>query len=173
MKVIKGDLIKLSLQGEFDIIGHGCNCFCTQKAGIAKQMSKVFYTNDPRFYPVEDLKYKGFIGKLGNIVIPSTLYHVENNLYLPTKKNDLDKHYLRVCNMYTQFYPGKNLNYAALELCFYKLQFLANRISIDEEKEVKVGLPWIGCGIAGGSKKIVKDLMEKTMKDVNLTVVQL
>ena len=38
MKIIKGDLIKLALQGEFDVIVHGCNCFCTMGAGIAKSI---------------------------------------------------------------------------------------------------------------------------------------
>jgi O-acetyl-ADP-ribose deacetylase (regulator of RNase III) len=29
MKVIKGDLIQLAKDGKFDLIVHGCNCFCT------------------------------------------------------------------------------------------------------------------------------------------------
>mgnify|MGYP001795501660 FL=1 len=36
MKTIKGDLVKLAIKGEFDLIIHGCNCFCTMGAGIAK-----------------------------------------------------------------------------------------------------------------------------------------
>ena len=35
IKYIKGDLIKLAQKGKFDIIAHGCNCFCTMGAGIA------------------------------------------------------------------------------------------------------------------------------------------
>ena len=29
MKYIDGDLFKLAEQGEFDIVIHGANCFCT------------------------------------------------------------------------------------------------------------------------------------------------
>ena len=39
---INGDLIKLALEGKFDVIAQGCNCFCTMSAGIAPQMTKVF-----------------------------------------------------------------------------------------------------------------------------------
>ena len=26
---IEGDLIKLAQEGKFDVIAHGCNCFCS------------------------------------------------------------------------------------------------------------------------------------------------
>ena len=42
MKTIKGDLIKLAQDGEFDVIVHGCNCMCTMSAGIAKQIKIIF-----------------------------------------------------------------------------------------------------------------------------------
>lgn len=36
MKERDGDLIQLALAKEFDLIVHGCNCYCTMDAGIAK-----------------------------------------------------------------------------------------------------------------------------------------
>lgn len=36
MKEIEGDLIQMALNGDFDIIAHGCNCFNTMRSGIAK-----------------------------------------------------------------------------------------------------------------------------------------
>lgn len=39
MKVITGNLIKLAINGDFDVIIHGCNCFCKMGAGIAKQIA--------------------------------------------------------------------------------------------------------------------------------------
>ena len=42
MKVIEGDLIQLALTGEFDVIIHGCNCFCAMVAGIAQSIRSVF-----------------------------------------------------------------------------------------------------------------------------------
>jgi len=34
MTTIPGDLIALAKAGEFEVIVHGCNCFCTIGAGI-------------------------------------------------------------------------------------------------------------------------------------------
>jgi len=32
LKEVHGDLIKMALEGEFDAIAHGCNCFCNMGA---------------------------------------------------------------------------------------------------------------------------------------------
>ena len=61
---IDGNLIELALAGSFDVIAHGTNCFCLQGAGIAKQMSNVFDTNNPDKYPLELPIFKGNINKL-------------------------------------------------------------------------------------------------------------
>ena len=42
MQTEKGDLIQKARAGEFDVIVHGCNCFCTMGAGIAKTIKQVF-----------------------------------------------------------------------------------------------------------------------------------
>ena len=42
MKTIKGDLIKLAKEGNFDLIIHGCNCFCTMEAGFDKAIRAEF-----------------------------------------------------------------------------------------------------------------------------------
>lgn len=42
MKTIKGDLVQLAKQGEFDLIVHGCNCFCTMGKGIALTIKQEF-----------------------------------------------------------------------------------------------------------------------------------
>ncbi len=42
MNVVHGDLIKLALTGEFDVIIHGCNCQCEMGAGIAKAIKSTF-----------------------------------------------------------------------------------------------------------------------------------
>ena len=40
MNIVKGCLIELAVEGNFDVIVHGCNCFNTMGAGIAKQIKK-------------------------------------------------------------------------------------------------------------------------------------
>ena len=45
---VDGDLIKLAKQGRFDVIVHGCNCFCQMGAGIAPQMAEVRHDGHQR-----------------------------------------------------------------------------------------------------------------------------
>ena len=65
IKYVDGDLIQLALDRNFDVIGHGCNCFCTMGAGIAPQMARAFWCNDPTKYPWEGDEHKGDYRKLG------------------------------------------------------------------------------------------------------------
>ena len=123
-KEVKGDLIKNALNGDYDVIAHGCNCFCTQGAGIALQMKNTFDTHK---YPMEASVFKGDINKLGTIG--------SNSFDLYARK-------LFVVNAYTQFEPGKNLDHVALSMCMKKINY--------NYKGMRIGLPLIGCGIAGG-----------------------
>ena len=61
MDVIRGNLITLAKQGEFDIVAHGCNCFCTMGAGIAKSIKQSF----PEAYAADSCTKKGDKRKLG------------------------------------------------------------------------------------------------------------
>lgn len=153
LNIVQGDLIKLALLGKFDVITHGCNCFCTMGAGIAVPMAKTFGVDK---YTLEHPSKRGSISKLGNI---------------ETKLQSFPSGNLYVVNSYTQYYYGKNhkdgmqapLDYAALELCFRKINHCF--------KGLKLGLPLIGCGLAGGNLERVLKLMKDTLTDVDLTVV--
>ena len=170
-EIIKGDLIQLALSGKFDVIAHGCNCFCIQKAGIAAQMSKHFNTDDFSFYKMEMPQYQGNFNKLGTIdwsafvkVLPSDSFYIQ----LPKHSSQLypnPSHYLTVINAYTQYELGKNLDYEALTLCMRKINY--------EFQDKHIGLPWIGCGIAGGNKDKVEQILRKELKDCNVTVCEL
>ena len=35
-----------------------------------------------------------------------------------------------------------------------------------------IGLPWLGTGLAGGSRKIVKQIIQRELKDCNITMVE-
>lgn len=151
-KELKGDLITLALNGEFDVIAHGCNCFCTMGAGIAPLMAKAFLCN---MFPKEMSLQKGNIDKLGTIDY-ETRYLSNSILY--------------VVNAYTQYYYGKNspgcerpLDYSALELCMRKI----NHIFAGKH----IGLPQIGCGLAGGQWEIVKGIIQKELQNCDVTVV--
>lgn len=149
---IKGDLIKLTLQGEFDVIAHGCNCFCTMGAGIAPLMTKNFGSDKAR---LEKPKTSGDINKLGQIDF--VVY-----------KNPISKKKTIVVNCYTQYSTASFTNeiavdYAALRLCMKKLNHVY--------KNKHIGLPKIGCGLAGGNWTIVKNIIISELKDCQVTVV--
>jgi O-acetyl-ADP-ribose deacetylase (regulator of RNase III) len=176
---IKGDLIELALSGSFDAIAHGCNCFSLQKSGIAVQMSKTF---DTHAFSREHYVEEGNIDKLGCIdfeeIIKTQLGEVTLSKKYEADNIILDDSFksFYVINAYTQYQPGKNLDYEALTLCLRKI----NKIF----KGKHIGLPQIGCGIAGGiwdvnkfsiidaesSRKYVK-LQQRGFKDVK-TIIQ-
>lgn len=61
MKTISGDLIALAQAGDFDLIAHGCNCFCTMGAGIAKGIKAAF----PAAFAADLATARGDRAKLG------------------------------------------------------------------------------------------------------------
>ena len=65
MKQIEDDLFTLTEQGNFDLIFHGVNCFCTAPyAGIAAEFEKRFNIS---LFGYEQDYYKGKFAKLGNV----------------------------------------------------------------------------------------------------------
>ena len=149
-KEVEGDLIELALSGHFDLIAHQTNCCCTQAAGIAGKFAKQFGTDNPVLYPYEHNYKNRDINKLG--CIQSYSHWV-----------DPGKRHIEVVNCYGQFDPGKRTDYAALVMCFRKLNHI--------HKGKKIGLPRIGCGIGGGRWDTVKLLIQEHLKDCDVTVV--
>ena len=149
---IEGDLIKLAQSGAFDVIAHGCNCKSTMGAGIAPQMAKAFGCD--RF----EMERLGItISKLGNIDYQHFL---------------IEEKELAVVNVYTQYNYGRNhtdgdaipFSYEAFTLCMKKMN------NIFEGKHI--GLPYIGCGLAGADENLVLDIIKKELKDCNVTMVR-
>lgn len=136
---VNGDLIKLAQEGEFDMIVHGCNCFCVMGAGIAKQLAMKY----PQVYE-EDLKTgAGDYGKLGNF----TAADADNFI---------------VINAYTQYATANGVEdvfeYTSFELILQKLSY--------KYGFCRFGFPRIGQGLANGDVKRITELLEKFSKDV-------
>ena len=141
MKEVKGDLIRLALDGEFDVIAHGCNCFCNMGAGIARSIKQQF----PKAAAADKSSQKGSKKKLGQC----TLAH---------------QHNIWVVNAYTQFnYGGKNVNYTAIRKC---MKYIKNNFSGE-----RIGLPKIGCGLAKGDWPTVKAIIMEELVDEDVTIV--
>lgn len=147
MKIVKGDLLELAKNGQFDVIVHGCNCFCTMGAGIALQIKHQF----PEAYKA-DMETKNsnpdYITKLGT--------------YSKAEIGDLT-----IVNAYTQFYPGINPlseNYDAIVKVFVEI---ANDFS-----GKRVGIPMIGAGLAGGNWAVINKIIENAVGGLDITVVE-
>lgn len=167
---IEGDLISLALQGEFDVIAHGVNCMCRMSAGIAPKMAKAFECDR---FEMEAIWLKGDMDKLG--LIDAASGYLDNGDIVMDfdgyfdNKEGLKEIY--VVNAYTQYNYGKNhkdgvevpLDYEALTLCMRKINH--------RFKGKHIGLPKIGCGLAGGDWSTVKQIIQKELKDCDVTIV--
>lgn len=168
MKYIKGNLIRLALEGYFDVIGHGCNCFCAQKSGIASGINATFGTGNSNIYKLESAERRGDVSKLGEIEghsfsLPHNLSMLENNIAPVTDRKEVV-----VVNCYTQYSMGTNrrhLDYDSLISCMDKIN--------SRYRGMAVGLPKIGCGLAGGDWAIASKIIENSLVDVDVTIVEL
>jgi O-acetyl-ADP-ribose deacetylase (regulator of RNase III) len=124
---MEGDLIDLAKNGEFDLIVHGCNCFYTMGAGIAKGIRAAF----PAAYQADLATLRGDRAKLGTCTFAEVVR---------------DGAPLIVVNAYTQFDfrgSGPKVDYDALRSCFgwIKRNYAGQ----------KIGFPKIGAGLARGN----------------------
>lgn len=165
---IDGDLIRLSLEGKFDVVVHGCNCFCIMGAGIAPQMAKAFGADK---FEMEADEYRGDINKLGTIDYEIKYLEDGKIVNYPDENGKWVTNQITVVNAYSQYGFGNNhvdgikipLDYHALILCFKKINHIFSG--------KKVGFPKIGCGLAGGDWNTVKDLMKTFMPDIQIFIV--
>ena len=159
---IEGDLIALAKQAHFDVIAHGCNCLSHMGAGIAPQMAKAF--------GADQFEMEGWgptMDKLGCIDF-DTFILVDGYAVLYTIYGNYNSYpELIVVNAYTQYHYGHKfgppLDYEALTLCLRKMNH--------EFKGKHIGLPQIGCGLAGGDWERVKTIIQNELKDCDVTVV--
>lgn len=169
---VEGNLITLAKEGNFDVIAHGCNCFCTMGAGLAPQMANAFGCD---IFDKEAPEYKGDINKLGTI--DYSIVNLNNgegelpSTNILTEISVLENDELIVVNCYSQYGFGSNhkegsvapIDYEALQLCFRKMNH--------QFKDKYIGLPQIGCHLAGGDWNVIKEMIQKEFKDCDVTVV--
>jgi len=139
MKIEKGDLIALTLAGRFDVIVHGCNCFCTMEGGIAKTIQGEF----PEAYAADLVTDKGDRSKLGSFSCATV---------------DRNGRKITIINGYTQFHfygTGILVDYDAVRRLFatIKTEFSSKRI----------GYPKIGAGLARGDWHILSAIIDKEL----------
>jgi O-acetyl-ADP-ribose deacetylase (regulator of RNase III) len=147
MKIVKGNIIKMALNGDFDVIIHGCNCFNTMGAGIAKQIKDNF----PEAYKADQETKKGDKNKLGNYTAATI---IRNNVTFV------------VVNAYIQYYygTGHDISYISLLNVMEKIAKHYNCL--------KMAYPKIGCGLAGGKWYLVSAIINEKLNGQNHTYVE-
>jgi O-acetyl-ADP-ribose deacetylase (regulator of RNase III) len=147
MKTIHGDLIRLAKAGQFDVIVHGCNCFCTMGRGIAKSIREEF----PEAYAADQETKHGDRSKLGSYSEASIA---------------LDGRAFTVINAYTQYdYRGQkpNADYDAIRSAF--------RVIKQNYSRARIGYPLIGAGLAGGNWAEIAAIIEDELAGEDHTLV--
>lgn len=177
---VDGDLIALALEGQFDVITHGCNSWNNMNAGIAPQMARAFHCDNFKLEREFEIHYtsdgeevetetntRGDINKLGQI--DYGIKGIKNGkVYSAWDTRSTDIKPLIIVNSYTQYGVGKinkSLDYEALTLCLRKINH--------RFKGKHIGLPYvIGCGLAGGDIDIVIPIIKKELSDMFVTMVR-
>jgi len=145
LKHAKGNLLDLAEAGDFDIVVQGCNCFNAMGGGIAKEIAQRY----PQAPEVDNLTMRGDIMKLGNwtdcaVVTPEGSFEL--------------------LNAYTQYSTSKQgedvFEYGAFELICRKL--------VHKYGDKRIGLPYIGMGLAGGDSETIMDMIEDLAHGVAL-----
>lgn len=147
MREIKGDLVELAKEGRFDLIVHGCNCQCTMRSGIAKQITEEW----PKVAQ-DDL----------NTLRIKPSFKLGTYIKTPVTKD------LSVISAYTQLTYGysvniRYVNYDAIATVFEEL----NRFY----KDKRVGIPMLGAGLAHGNWEIIQNIIQVSAPDLDITVV--
>ncbi|MEM0923296.1 MAG: phosphatase [Pseudomonadota bacterium] len=149
MRRIEGDLIQLALDGAFDVIVHGCNCFHAMNAGFAKPIAQGF----PEALEADKANPYGDAGKLGTI---------------STAEIRRGKAHFTIVNAYTQHHwrgDGRKVSYDAVDTCF--------RAIAAAFPEVRIGYPMIGAGLAGGDWLVIAPLIETALNGLDHSLVVL
>ena len=141
----KGNLLDLAVQGKFNIIMHGCNCFNTMGSGIAREIRERF----PEAAMVDSMTESGDKSKLGSITVSGA-------------PNELGG--FVIVNAYTQYSTSK----AREDVFEYEaFQKILNAFVKDAGPGMNIGLPYIGMGLAGGNKERIMGMIEDFAQKVS------
>lgn len=189
MKELKGDLVEMAKRGDFDIIVHGCNCFNTMGAGIAKQIRENF----PESYEADCRTAKGSALKLGSFSVARAVY-LDVQLADNLECINIHQSIFYIVNAYTQYGYGREAPRAHFEpnafITFlesfknyvdlmYKSNMRKNEVGRFNDQPVKleIAFPRIGCGLGGGDwehvQQILSDFASEVSEVANVTVVSL
>lgn len=145
IKYIKGDLLALAKEGEFDVVVLPCNCFCDQKSDLTKNVHKAFKES----FIADKETEVGDVYKLGSYTYAS----IKSLRFV-------------IVNLYVQYEPGPNkFEHAAFGLG------IRNLASALDGNEI-IAMPQIGIGGAGGSWKAIETIIKKELQSFDVQIIQ-
>ncbi len=149
MEVINKDILDRIRPNKKTIVIHGCNCFCTMGAGIAKYLMKQY----PIILRIDQQTKKGDMMKLGTY----TVARITDNFI--------------ILNCYTQYDYRRQkggeppVDYDAIALCLKKIRHFY--------PDWEIRSPKIGCGRAGGDWNKVDALFESILYGRNVKIYEI
>jgi len=160
VKIINGDMVLSYKNNELDAYAQQCNCFCRMGRGIAPLLAKA----NPDVRKVDNETAEGDKDKLGTVSIANT------------------EGFPLLFNVYGQYHwskykvaPNRNTDYNALLTGLREVKLYLTGLSLDSKTPLTLGLPLIGCGLAGGDwdnvvLPMIKELFEDSIIDVTIFV---
>lgn len=149
LKHARGNLLDMAERGDFDVIVQGCNCFNTMGGGIAREIRERY----PLVASVDMETVRGDYRKLGTWTECDAGAYIDTQTY--KMRNSPQGPRFTVINAYTQFNMSTGedeFEYTAFQLILQKL------VHVYGDK--RIGLPYIGMGLAGGDPDIIVPMLE-------------
>ena len=150
-EIIQGDLFYNDFN--FDALAQGVNCQGVMGSGIAVQFKK-HWPEMFEHYKARCQTYGDALAGLVHIWRPyfaaELVQDSEGELYSDYKDGP------DIYNLFSQVMPGRNGDYRLLQQAAISMVFDA-----EEQEHANVGLPWIGCGIAGLERYNVHHILSR------------
>ena len=150
----QGNLVDAYINGHVNHIAHCCNCFNTMGGGIAKEIAQRL----PEAQKVDSATVSGDSNKLGKLTFAMA------SIARPTDC---------VFNLYGQFGYGtekRQVRYNDLKSALQIARLIIQSLGTEDRTPV-LGLPKLGCGLAGGDWEVVERIIKTAFLGSNIKVV--
>lgn len=152
MRYLKGNIIDMALAGEFDLIAHGANCFCTMGAGLAKEIKRRL----PEAYEADLKTSGGDPNKLGTASLASV------------RRGSVQ---FQVANLYTQYHWGSpRPPRDTREIRLQAIESSLRHLSVIVSAETRLALPKIGAGLAHGRWDEIEAVIGRVLPRTTIVV---
>lgn len=151
MRYVTGNLVRMALtamEHNFPTaFAHGCNCHDAMHSGIAWEFQRAI----PEVRAADREMYQ---------------HHIENDLSLMKmlgSYSTAEVGTIKVFNLYTQFYPGKDCRYDAIRSAFEEID--------KREDIISLLIPRLGAGVAGGDWNLIEQIINESTPNTHIIVV--